>query len=64
MSPSVFLGFAAFSFAEPSADQHFCGNEISMADDPLQKTAKTASRSTWPPTPPAGLAHLMNASEH
>jgi hypothetical protein len=63
MPPSVLLGFAAFSFAEPSTAQDFCRNEISMADDSLQKTAKTASRSMWHPTPPAGLVHLMNASE-
>jgi hypothetical protein len=35
-----------------------------MADNLLQKTAKTASRAMRLPTPPAGLMHLMNASEH
>ena len=57
-------GFAAFSFGEPSAAQDFRGNEISMADNSLQKTAKTASRAMWLRTPPAGSVHLMNASEH
>src|SRR5260370_30563301 len=38
-------GFAVLSFAEPSAAHDFCRNEISMADSPLQKTAKTASMS-------------------
>ena len=45
-------GFAAFSFAEPSAAQDFSGNEISMADDSLQKTAKTASRAMLLPIRP------------
>jgi hypothetical protein len=40
-------GFAVFSLAEPSAAQDFSGNEISMADNSLQKTAKTASRAVW-----------------
>src|SRR5260370_9008698 len=57
-------GVAVFSFAGPSAAQDFCGNEISMADNSLQITAKTASRVMWLPTPPAGLLHLVNASEH
>jgi len=43
-------GFAAFSLAEPSAAQDLSGNEISMADNSLQKTAKTASRAVWLPT--------------
>jgi hypothetical protein len=57
-------GFAAFSFAEPSAAQDSSRNETSMADNLLQKTAKTASRAMWLPTSRSGLAHLMNASEH
>jgi hypothetical protein len=57
-------GFAVFSFAEPSAAQDFCGNEISMADNSLQKTAETVSRAMWLPIPPAGLVYRMNASEH
>jgi hypothetical protein len=52
-----------FSFAEPSTAQDFCANEISMADDLLQITAKTASRDVRLPTPPGGSMHLMNASE-
>jgi hypothetical protein len=56
-------GLAVSSFAEPSAAQDFCANEISMADDLLQITAKTASRDVRLPTPPGGLMHLMNASE-
>ncbi|HJY50745.1 MAG TPA: hypothetical protein VJ349_19240 [Stellaceae bacterium] len=56
-------GLAVSSFAEPSAAQDFCANEISMADDLLQITAKTAGRDVRLPTPPGGLMHLMNASE-
>jgi hypothetical protein len=51
-------GSAVFSFAEPSAAQDFCANEISMADDLLQITAKTVSRDARLPTPPGGLMHL------
>jgi hypothetical protein len=39
------------------AVQDFCGDEISMADNSLQKTAITASRAMWLPDPPAGLMH-------
>jgi len=35
-------------------------NRNSMADNSLQKTAKTARRAMRLPTPPAGSAHLMN----
>jgi hypothetical protein len=55
-------GLAVSSFAEPSAAQDFCADEISMADDLLQITAKTAGRDMRLPTPPAGLMHLMNPS--
>ena len=35
-------GFAVFWFTERSAAEDFCGNEISMADDSLQKTGKNS----------------------
>jgi hypothetical protein len=40
-----------------SAAQDFCADAIWMADNLLQKTAKTASRDMRLPTPPAGLMH-------
>jgi hypothetical protein len=52
------LGFSVFSFAEPSAALDFCENEISMADNLLQKTAKTARRAMRFPTPATALCIL------
>jgi hypothetical protein len=52
------LGFGVFSFAEPSAALDFCENEISIADNLLQKTAKTARRTMRFPTLPIALCIL------
>jgi hypothetical protein len=57
------VGFAVFSFAERSTAQDFSGNEISIADNSLQRTAKTASRCHLLPTPPAGSVQLVNAAK-
>jgi len=43
------------SFAEPSAGYDFCGTAVSMADNSLQKTAKTASGAIRRRTTPCWL---------
>jgi hypothetical protein len=56
-------GLAVFSLAEQSAAQDFRRNEIPLADNLLQRTAKAASRAMGPPKPPDLSVHLLNPLE-
>jgi hypothetical protein len=39
--------FGCFYFCERTAAYDFCGGRRPLADNSLQKTAKTASRAVW-----------------
>jgi hypothetical protein len=61
---------AAFFVCRTVGGRDFCGPEMSMANNSLQKTAKTASRTMRRLTPSAGVfasfgfLHLLNVPEH